>query len=176
MRKDSILLVTTDASLPRWRSLRYKLNTIRKELNTIEGADFIIKVHSCPKMVPQVVDGRITHRWMDELVRTIGGEFAHVALHMSNRQAKKWKIEPGLRGASQIDRDDVHEFYFWADEDSRRLKLNQFIQTFLHEFRHGFMRGCGLPDDTHARHADRTLYGDFKGLRLAQFKPERLTR
>lgn len=163
-----IKLITTDRSLPRWRSLPSKLAAIVRELNTIEGADFRIDVEY-RDIIPAVVNHRITHEWMDSLVSQVGGEF--VALHMSAAQAKKWGIRPAIRGASQIDDDLVHEFYQWADEDTRRDRRNQFEQTFMHEFRHGFMRGTGLPDNTHELHADGDIRGAFHGLRMADYSP-----
>ncbi len=168
----TIRLITTDRSLPGWRSLGSKLREIRLSLSTIKGSNFRILV-VYQEITPEVVNGRITHRWMDGLRATLAkpDQVDFVAFHMSNAQRKAWGIQPSLRGAYQVDDDLVHEFYFWADENTRREGYNQFVQTFLHEFRHGFMRGCGLPDDTHEQHADGDIRDAFRVLSMEAYNP-----
>lgn len=166
-----IKLITTDRSLPRWRSLPSKLSAIVRELNTIEGADFRIDVEY-RDLTPAVRDGRITHEWMDNLSSQVGGEF--VALHMSNAQRKKWGLKPSLRGLHQKDHDLVSEVYFWSDEHTQRGRHSQFIETFLHELRHALMTGMKLPDDTHIIHDTRgTLVGvgAFEKLDMDDYDP-----
>jgi hypothetical protein len=145
-----------------------KLKAITSELNTIQGANFTVEIEY-RNIAPAVVNNRITHEWMDSLASQVGGEF--VGLHMSAAQAAKWGIRPSIRGASQIDDDLVHEFYFWADERTKRMGRDQFTETLIHEFRHGFMRGCGFLDDTHAVHADGDIRGAFLGLKMASYSP-----
>lgn len=164
-----IKLITTDCSLLKWRSLTSKYKAIMKELATIEGADFVLAIEY-RDLVPEVINGRITHAWMDGLRSTLPEKnYAFVAFHMTDFQRKLWGIVP--RGSYQDDYDLVQEFYFWADEFTKREKRNQFVQTFLHEFRHAFMKGANYEDDTHEAHADGDIRGSFKGFRMADFNP-----
>ncbi|MBA4307004.1 MAG: hypothetical protein C0429_09745 [Sphingopyxis sp.] len=170
-----IKLITTDKTLLKWRSLPSKLDAIYAELDDIEGAAFTIDIEY-RNVVPEVKDGRITHTWMDSLWSTFPEKRPDfLAFHMSNRQRKDWKITPSLRGAYQIDDwvDTVQEFYLWADEKTRRGSFNQFIQTFLHEFRHAFKAGTTQEDDTHELHADGDIRDTFKSLRMSDFNPTR---
>lgn len=168
----NIKLITTDKSLLSWRSLGQKLKAIIAELNQIEGAKFTIDIEY-RNVTPTVANGYITHAWMDELRKDVPANYQFVAFHMSVAQSVRWGIEPGMRGAHQRDKDKIGEFYFWADEKTRRGRLNQFIQTFLHEFRHAFMYETTLPDDTHDQHVDGDIRGSFKALKLADYNPSR---
>lgn len=173
-----IKIITLDKTLKKWPTLPRKLSDIISELNTIRNGDFSIDVEY-RDLIPDVKDGRITHEWMDSIshpaYRT-GYDF--VAVHLGDKQRRKFGIQASLRGSTHNDYDLVHESYFWADEDTLRMRRNQFIQTFLHEIRHGLCHGMSIPDDTHAVHADGQIRGTFAHMDMFQYKPERrnLTR
>ena len=169
--KYQVLILTADKSLPKWSSLKRKLTEINKELANVKNGSFELTVEY-RDIVPQVVNGRITHEWMDGVsgpARELGYQF--VVFHMSLAQSKKWGIKPTLRGSAQADFDLTGEAYLWADESTLRDRLNQFIQTFLHELRHLLMRSMGLPDNTHELHDDGDIRGAFIGLDMAKYSP-----
>lgn len=173
MQPQKIKLVTTDPTLQKWRSLPSKLKAIMNELRTIKNSNFADIVIEYRKVTPAVVNGRITHEWMDGISGPeLAQGFAFVGLHMSLEQRNKWNLMPSVRGVAQNDFDLVQEFYFWADEYTRGAGgNNQFVQTFLHEFRHGFMRGTKRADDTHIKHADGDIRGDFSMLDMRDYNP-----
>lgn len=167
--RQPILFITLDRTCTRWRSLEKKLQTVEAELNTMKGASFFIDVEH-RDLAPAVYQGRITHEWMDSISHAEhkrGYDF--VAIHMSNGQRQGWGIKP--RGSYHEDTDLIHECYFWADENTRRAGYNQFEQTFLHELRHGLVRGMGLPDDTHQVHEDGDIRGSFAHLYMDDYSP-----
>ncbi|MGX7894415.1 hypothetical protein [Tsuneonella sp. HG222] len=159
MKAIRIKLITTDKTLLSWRTLKAKLAAIQAELDQIENGTVSLEIEH-RNIVPTVKDGRITHEWMDGLSRPLLDEgYTFVGLHMSDAQRTKWGVKPSLNGSFNRDYDLIQEFYLWADEHTRRVRFNQFIQTFIHEFLHGFNQGAGLEDDTHELHAD----GDIRG-------------
>lgn len=168
----TLKIITTDPTLLKWRSLNNKINAIKGVLNTAKNAQFFISVEY-RDVVPEVVNGFITHAFMDNLRKGLHDDF--VVLHMSNEQRKTFKIKPSLRGARQRDNDTVGEMYLWADENTTRgPKYNQFIETTLHELRHEIMAGLGLPDNTHELHGkDGTLVNEFHYLDMAKYRPKR---
>lgn len=166
-----VKIITTDNKMPSWRSKRAKLREVVAALNTMENADFSIDV-SYQRLTPEVVNGRVTHDFMDSLSAPLYREgYQFVGLHMSERQKRQLGIRPTtLRGVHHVDYDPVSEIIVWCDEDTKRGRFNQFIQTTLHELRHALRRGMGLPDDTHARHPSYAdLRNDFAGMDMADF-------
>lgn len=167
----TVIIVSADASLPRWRSLPRKIQAINRELNTAENAAFIVTYGVNATLKPEVVNGRITHDWMDWLRNQHPGH-DFVLFHMSDKQRGAWGIQPTLRGAHQRDFDLIAEMYLWADESTKRGHFNQFEQTALHEIRHALMRGMRIFDDTHEQHADGDIRGSFAQLDMAEYRPD----
>jgi hypothetical protein len=164
-----IKLITTDRTFDQWDKRPGYLQEVIDELDTMKHADFLIDVEY-RDIRPQVINGRITHEWMDgisEPERQKG--FSFVAVHMSQAQRRAWKVKPRLLGSYQVDYDDISELYFWADENSKQHRRSQFVQTLLHELRHAIMRGMGLPDDTHEVDADGQIKGSFAHLDMRNF-------
>ena len=167
-----IIIVSAHPTIGRWRTLPEKIAEIENELNTMRLSDFSINLIERPDLVPHVVNGRITHDWMDWLRNdTPHSSFDFVMFHMSDEQRKEWGIKPTLRGAHQRDYDLVAETYHWADEKTLRQGRNQFVQTALHELRHALCRGMRIPDNTHAYHADGQIKGSFRHLDMADYQP-----
>lgn len=168
-----IKLITLDPSLKNWPSLPSKLSAIITELNTMRNADFSISVEH-RSLVPHLKRGRITHEWMDSVSQPyLKRGYDFVAVHMSEAQKEEFGLQPStLRGVYQVDFDLVHECYFWADEYTNREGYNQFIETFLHELRHGLNRGMKREDDTHPLHNRyKTLRGTFRRLDMTDYSP-----
>lgn len=170
-----LIIVTADKSLPLWGTLFPKLEEIKATLNTMKGGDFDIEV-AVRDIKPEVVDGRITHAWMDTLSHPLLNEgYDFVVFHMSEKQKNEWGVE-GIRGAYQVDMDDIAEAYVWADEHTKRSngKNNQFVQTMLHEISHAYCRIAGVPDKTHEYHNEHgDIKGIFAGYDMAKYQPKR---
>lgn len=152
-----LLIITADKSQPKWKSLAKKHKIIKSELDQT-GYDWEV-VSEYRDYIPIVQAGRITHAWFDDVrQRTKGADV--IAFHFSEAQRKEWGIQPSLRGANHIDKDYTGEVYFWADENTKRGRYNQYIETLLHEVRHEFKRIEKKPDDTHYLH---DKYGTIRG-------------
>lgn len=173
MPAQRIKLITTDPSVASWKTFNAKRDEILKELSNIKGSNFQLFVEY-RDIKPKIVDGRIDTTWFDNFALEFTKQsFDFVGLHMSQAQRISWGLKPNIRGTA------FHEgtsqlFYLWADEKTLRQGRNQFVQTFLHEFRHRFMLQAGLPDDTHAQHADGEIKGSFKGLSIQQYQKPRI--
>lgn len=166
----TVKIYTTDPNTLKWKTLDSKLKTIQLVLNTAKNADFKVSIEY-RDLTPEVINGRITHQWFD-FIRGITNDF--VILHMSGAQRTKWGIKPTLRGSRHNDNDDIGEMYMWADENTKRGRYNQFIQTILHEIRHELMAGMGLKDDTHDLHGqDRDISPHFAVLDMSLYRPKR---
>jgi len=88
---------------------------------------------------------------------------AFIVFHMSEAFRKKFGIQPTLRGAAFNDDNFYSEAYFWADENTKRNKHNQFIETMLHEISHLLFHRSGKKDITHDWHErEGTIRGIFK--------------
>jgi len=172
-----IKLVTTDKTLLKWKSLAAKKREILTALNAGKGANFTdFDIELQANLVPEVVDRRITHKWLDTITTPffkLGYDF--VGLHLSMLQWKKTDLQPSLRGANTIDTDVLGEFYIRADENTKRgsTGLSQFIQTMLHEICHEYFRGAGLPDITHEYHdKNRDIRGLMATLDWTLYRPK----
>ena len=75
-----------------------------------------------------------------------------VGLHLSRREWVAYGLEASLRGANPKTDDQLGDFYFWADEDSLRRGLPQFVQTCIHEAAHEYYSDIKFPDQTHTYH------------------------
>lgn len=170
-----LIIITADHSLPKWGSLFFKLEEIKETLETMKNAEFDIEIE-VRDLVPEVRDGRITHAWMDTLsIPLFNQGYDFVVLHMSEAQKNEWGIS-GIRGAYQVDNDDVSEAYIWADEHTKRgdTRLNQFVETMLHELSHAYCRTTGSYDHTHTWHKTyKTIKGIFKLYDMAKYQPLR---
>ena len=170
-----VKIFTTDKTLANWSSLSKKLRIITKALNTAQNANFDVTVEYID-VIPKVVDERIDRVWFNTLsdkVYKLGYDF--VGLHMSYKQHLNWGIQPTLRGlAFGDDNDPADEFYFWADENTKRNGLNQFVETCLHELRHLLCRGTNTLDDTHYLHNDlgRSMTTEFKKFDMDTYRVE----
>lgn len=170
-----LIIVTADKRTLAWPTLPAKLRAIKNTLNTIRNANFTVDiVHE--EFMPEVVEGRITRAWFEDFATpyfTDGYDF--VVVHLKDTQRKKWGIKPTLRGSQLNTETDMGLAYFWADEDTKRERLNQFIQTCLHEISHAFVDGAGIVDTTHAWH-DTTpdIRGLFSTYDMDWYQPKRM--
>lgn len=168
-----LLIVTTDATLLKWKSLDEKKAAILAVLNTTKNATWEIEI-IYRDLTPEVIGGRITYDWFDHFSYPLFRQGNHiVGLHMSLDQQKKWKIQRSLRGSNQRDKDFVGEFYFFSDEKSKREGLSQFIQTCLHEISHELAHTTDCPKDlTHEYHGTHPdISGIFPSYDLATWQP-----
>jgi hypothetical protein len=163
------LIVTTSPATLNWKSLPTKLATIKE---TLQVWDVSIK-HD--PVIPHVVDGKIDHQWLQNLITSYFDEgYDVVGLHMSDAQRKKWKIKPSLRGANPVTGKEYGDFYFWADEHTERKGFNQFIQTCLHEFGHEYFQKTGLADLVHLMHQlNPDIVPFIRMLDWSKYQPER---
>lgn len=170
------LIITTDPTAPHWKTMPAKLRAMKANLNGMEGSDWTVNLVYMP-LVPKVENGYISHAWFDLISQPLlASGWDLVQIHMSKQQHTDWGIRSKLRGAYQIDADEVGESYFWADEHSLRNGLNQFVQTGGHEDSHFIFRGSpSLKEDpTHGYHAGNpNIAGIFKTYNLADFQPKR---
>ncbi|MFS4438592.1 M23 family metallopeptidase [Paracoccaceae bacterium GXU_MW_L88] len=166
-------IVTTDADVLNWRTIKAKCDAIEAVLNTVQNGRFTVSIEY-QKLRPEVnAEGRITHEWFDATLRSKYVDFT--VLHMTSKQKEQWGIKTTLRGSRHNDADDTGELYMWADEHTRRgRKFNQFIETILHEVRHELKAGTGEKDDTHDLHGqDGTLREAFADIDMAKYRPIR---
>ena len=147
-----LLIVSSDTSLPSWKSLNRKLSQVLEALNQTKNAKWEAEIRYQP-LVPTVYNGRIPHAYMDEVTRPhFEAGYQHVVLHFSMKQWEMWGLEGSLRGANHTDRDVVNESYIRADESTKRGRYNQFVQTLLHEVWHGLCKSTNTPDTLHQWH------------------------
>ena len=157
-----IKLLTTDTTLPNWKSLKAKHREILKALNASPSANFTaIDVELRLDLAkPEVAArGAIEHKWLDKIFLPYFNQgYDFTGLHFSMDGWTKAGIRPTLNGANPIDTDQIGEFYLRSDEDTTKRyvtggsRLNKYIQTVLHEMIHEYYRGAGLPDITHQHH------------------------
>lgn len=167
MRK--FLIITTSPSTLKWPSLKAKLAEITSALRVWE-----VSIEHDP-VIPHVVNGKIDHHWLQNLITPYFDEgYDVVGLHMSDAQRKSWKIKPSLRGANPITGNEYGDFYFWADENTKREGLNQFVQTCLHEFGHEYYQKTGKQDVIHLMHdLNHDITTFIRTLDWSIYQPER---
>ncbi|MCD1627041.1 M15 family metallopeptidase [Seohaeicola saemankumensis] len=171
-----VIIVTADARTLKWKSLDAKKRAIKNTLNTMKNADFTVDVvHET--FLPEVANGRITHSWF----KTFAEPYYHqgydfIIIHMKDTQRKAWGISPTLRGAKlNVASTEKMMAYFWADENTTRVRLNQFIQTCLHEISHAYCDGADVRDLTHEYHvANPDIRGIFASYDMAKYQPVRM--
>lgn len=145
-------------------------------LNGGKNADFTVEVREVVAE-PKVVNSRIEHKWLQDLHKPFFSKgYDLIGLHCSLKQWKEWGIKPSLRGANLSDKIEQEDFYFSADENTRRDGENRFIQTCLHEIAHGYYQETKLIDQTHDWHSKNPdISGLFKTIDWARYQPKRMT-
>lgn len=160
------LILTANQSTLTWTSLDNKLAAIKTALNSGKGADWLVDIQY-KSATPTInkVEEKIDTKWLQEHIKPFFGEYDMVALHFSEKQSNAWGIRPTLRGSNPQTNDDFGDFYFSADEDSKRMGFDRFVQVCLHETSHEFFVDTKQPDITHeyhSKHKDITnLYKTF---------------
>ena len=141
------LILSTDKSILKWKSLNTKIEHLEKTLKV-----FSIEVKNIDSK-PLIIGSRVASTWLSELIKPYFNQgYDVIALHMSNEQRQEWGIMPSLRGSNPISNQEYGDFYFWSDENTKREGLSQFIQTCLHEFSHEYYQKTGLTDLVHWYH------------------------
>jgi len=174
-----LLIATLDPTTLTWPSLPAKQKEILAGLNKTPNASWDVRVEYFPNVRPFVnEDGRISHEWFNEFSYPLFRQGNHlVNLHMSMAQWEKYGLDRGIRGANQTDNDFVGESYVRADENTKRgrTRMNQFVQTNLHEASHELARATGVPDKTHEFHLkdkNHDISGIFSTYNMANWQPE----
>jgi len=171
-----IKIVTADPSFLQWKTLASKQKEILDALHQTKNSSFLISF-SYQDVVPTTnKEGRINHSFIESISKPwFDKGYDFVAFHISENQRKVWKIEPNVRGLHWNDPNEINEMYVWADETTiRSHRLNQFIQTLLHEFCHAYFKGANQPDRTHQYHgANPDIKGIFQSFDMALFNPVR---
>lgn len=169
-----LLIISTDPTIYKWRTHTDKIQKVTDALNTTKNATWEVEVRYIG-VRPKVVNGRITHEYMNELTYPFFREgYHHVGLHVSGTQWVNWGLQSTLRGARHRDDDFVGEFYFQADENTRRGRYNQFVQTALHELWHELCHTCGVKDDLHDWHNGNTdiTKADWSRFDMKKWQPK----
>lgn len=170
-----VIIVTADERTLRWKSLPAKTRAIKNALNAMQNADFTVDVQH-EEFLPEVAEGRITHEWFNDFAAPYFAKgYDFIVIHMKDTQRKAWGIKPTLRGSKLNTKNDMALAYFWADENTFRHRLNQFIQTCLHELSHAVAHGTKVQDLTHAYHdANPDIRGIFSAYDMAKYQPVRM--
>lgn len=171
-----LLILTTDPTLKKWKSLSKKLSTIKTALDSGKNADFgdveVIYVDT----KPLVLKGRIDHSWLFNLTEPYFYQgYDIIGLHMSMAQWKEWGVQSSLRGANPIDKLEQEDFYFSADENSKRDGENRFVQVCLHEASHSYYQETKQTDLTHVWHSKNAdISGLYKLFDWGLYQPHRM--
>lgn len=159
-----VKIITVDSSLTGWKSINKKINNIRNALLTMKNVcDVQVELFYEKAPLVPVINGRIAHYFIEDLTEkyTKDGE-AFILFHMDETFRSLIGVQPTLRGAAFNDTNFISEGYFWADENTKRGKYNQFEETCLHEIAHLIFNRNSKPDVTHAYHdANGTIKGLF---------------
>lgn len=150
-----LLILTSDPTLLKWKTLSSKLAAIKDTLNKTKNATWEVDVRYQDLRPVVNSKGRIDHDWYDTISYPIFREgYQEVYMHFSLEQRKALGLDAGVLGINQNDDDFVGESYGWSDENTKRgrTRLNQFIQNLLHEVRHSLNKACNRKDDTHEVH------------------------
>lgn len=171
-----LIILSTDPTILKWKTLAKKLTFIDRALASGKNADFAPTVVKYIKVKPKVVNARIDHDWLEELKAPYFRQgFDIIGFHTSEKQWKSWGIQANLRGANPNRSIELEDFYFNADENSRRLNFNRFEQVALHEIAHGYYDHSDEADITHQYHdAHRDISGLFRQFDWGKYQPERI--
>lgn len=170
-----LLILTTDKSLLKWKSLPSKLAFIKKALNSGENADFEVEVKYTDS-TPLVTNGRVDHAWLEEHNRPYFSQgYDLIGFHMSRAQWKELGLIESLRGSNPRDNSEQEDFYFSSDEKNKRKGEDRFTQVCLHEASHAYHQETGEVDLTHMWH-DRNpdISGLFKLMDWSLYQPRRM--
>jgi hypothetical protein len=175
-----LLILTTDPTVLKWKSLTNKLVAIRTALNKTKNATWTVDVRYQDLKPVLNSKNRIDQTWYNSISYPIFREgYQEVFIHFSAKQWKTFGLDKGIRGANQVDEDFVGESYGWSDEDTKRgkSKLSQFVQVVLHEVGgHSLARACGVKDITHEVHKDTVnlanVPGFFERYDLTNWQPK----
>lgn len=169
-----LLIVTTDRNTQHWKSLPSKLDAITRALNRTKNDTWTVEIEY-RDVTPEVIGGRITHRWFNDFAYPLFRQgYHHVYLHFSMAKWDELGLDSSIRGANQVDYDYVGECYGRGDEHTLRApsRKNQFIQNVLHEMSHELARATGVPDQTHPYHAVKPdISGIFSSYDMAKWQP-----
>lgn len=142
------LILTTSLDTLKWKSLPIKISAIQEAL----GKDWTVTLEY-KETKPLILEGRVDHSWYKNFVTPyLTQGFDVVALHLSDKQRKEWGLKTTLRGSNFVSDVFYGDFYFWADEKTKRQGFDQFWQTCLHEFSHEYFQKTKLKDITHKYH------------------------
>ena len=166
------LILSTDQTILKWKSLPTKLAEIKEALEVFE-----IEVKNIDSR-PLIIGSRVATAWLSGLIKPYFNQgYDVVALHISNKQRQEWGIMPSLRGSNPRSGQEYGDFYFWSDENTKREGLSQFVQTCLHEFAHEYYQQTDLEDVTHWYHYhDRDITGLISSFDWTLYQPERMNR
>lgn len=171
------LILTASKDTLNWPSLPNKLAFIKQTLNSAQNSNWSVDIQYTPS-VPTVdhETNRINSYWLNQLIKPFFSQgYDVIAFHYNGKQRSAWDIKASLRGSNPRTDDEMGDFYFWADEDTKRNGLNQFEQTCLHEFAHEYYAEAGGLDQTHAFHNDNAnIAGLFSALDFAKYQPKRM--
>lgn len=170
-----LLILTTDKSLLKWKSLPSKLAFIKKALNSGENADFEVEVKYTDS-TPLVTNGRVDHAWLEEHNRPYFSQgYDLIGFHMSRAQWKELGLIESLRGSNPRDNSEQEDFYFSSDEKNKRKGKDRFTQVCLHEAAHAYYQETGQSDLTHEWHErNPDISGLFKLMDWSLYQPYRL--
>lgn len=148
-----ILLLTTQ---PTWKSWDTKLMACRGGLGLAKNiGEVTIDKKEYTHGKPPVVEGKIDRAWYNTLSIKYKKEgYDALVIHCSEKEAKAWKMQDGLRG-STINDEVFGEMWLCADENTvvtydDGRKVNRFVKVFIHECSHWVAkRLLGQEDKTH---------------------------
>jgi hypothetical protein len=138
-----------------WGSWDKKLQHIKSITDQAKIEPIFFESLRGPYSPLEVESGRITHAYFDKHIREYARfhGFQAVFIVLTRYQAKRLKLQSGLRGAYQNDQDAMMEGWIVADENDEVTvggkSINQFVKTACHELRHGLCDWYGVRDDTH---------------------------
>lgn len=170
-----LLILTSSKDTLSWPSLPNKLAEIKLALNSGKNADWLVDIQYKSAMpVINIAEEKIDTKWLQDHIKPFFGEYDMVAFHFSEKQSNAWGIRPTLRGSNPNTDDEFGDFYFSADEHSKRLGFNRFVQVLLHEASHEFLIDTKQPDTTHEYHSKhKDITGLYKTFDWGKFQARR---
>lgn len=157
-----VTILTASKNVLEWKTLHDKLSSIEMLLNLGRNVDFTVDI-KYKEAKPEINNkGRITTDWLNAHIKEEFDNGADIVpFHFTGSQKRRWRILKSLRGSNPRTNDEMGDLWFWADENTLRKGLNQFIETLIHEICHEYYAETGLPDVTHKYDEE---YGTVKPL------------